>query len=284
MNSTAISYLFVPASRPERYGRALAAGADRVIVDLEDAVAEEDKGTSLGHLIAALEARAVSPVHVRINAADTPWFEDDLAALATLAKSARSGLSGVILPKAEAPGALRRVRELLGDEIELVALVESALGLKQARALAETPGISRFALGAVDLSFDLDTDIASRTIDYAYSSLVLESRLAGLPAPIASPPLSIKDPEKIREEASRLRSLGLGAQLCIHPAQVDPIHAGFLPSLEQVAWAKKVLTSMGGAVQVEGQMVDKPVRDRAERVVALHNRQKLGEQLRTDQS
>ena len=268
MLSSAISYLFVPASRPERYGKALAAGADRVIIDLEDAVAPEDKGTSLEHLTAALRSGLGAPVHVRINADDSLLFERDVAALAALSDTARAGISGILLPKAEDPASLIRIRKFLGEQIELVALIESALGLSRIRELSETRGVSRFALGAVDLSFDLDADIDSPTIDQAYFTLIVESRVAGLPAPIASPPLSIGNRDEIEKDARRLRSLGLIAQLCIHPAQIEPIHAGFLPTDDQLVWAKKVLASDGGAVQVDGHMVDKPVRDRAGRVLA----------------
>jgi citrate lyase subunit beta/citryl-CoA lyase len=266
--SSAISYLFVPASRPERYGKALASGADRVIIDLEDAVAVEDKESSLGHLIAALRAGLEAPAHVRINADDSLLFERDLAALAALSDAARGSLSGVVLPKAEDPASLIRIRKLLGEEIELVALVESALGLSRVREISKTPGLSRFALGAVDLTFDLDADIDSPTIDHAYCTLVVESRVAGLPGPIASPPLSITNPDATEKDALRLRALGLTAQLCIHPSQIGPIHAGFLPTDEQLVWAKNVLASEGGAVQVDGHMVDKPVRDRARRILA----------------
>jgi citrate lyase subunit beta/citryl-CoA lyase len=270
--STAITYLFVPASRPDRYDKALSAGADRVIIDLEDAVAIEDKETSLGHLTAALEAGLSAPVHVRINAAQTEWFERDLAALSSLSRTAQIGLSGVVVPKVEDPASLSRVRELLGEGIEVVALIESAVGLSRAHVIANSPALTRFALGAVDLSFDLDAEVRSATIDFAYSALVVESRLAGLPAPIASPPLSINDPAGTAIDAKRLRSLGLTGQLCIHPSQVAPIQTGFLPSDEQLEWAQNVVTSTGGAAQVDGQMVDKPVRDRAERMLAQRGR------------
>jgi citrate lyase subunit beta/citryl-CoA lyase len=270
--STAITYLFVPASRPERFDKALSAGADRVIIDLEDAVAIEDKTTSLKYLTAALESGLRAPVHVRVNAAQTEWFDRDLDALSALSEAARAGLSGILVPKVEDVASLDRVRELLGDEIEIIALIESALGLSRARAIAVSPALSRFAVGAVDLSFDLDVDVASSTIDFAYSTLVVESRLAGLPAPIASPPLVLNDPDGTTTDAKRLRSLGLTAQLCIHPSQVAPIHAGFLPSEDQLEWAHKVVASAGGAAQVNGQMVDKPVRDRAERMLARGTR------------
>ncbi len=271
--SASISYLFVPASRPERFSKAVSAGADRVIIDLEDAVALEDKASSLEHLVAALEVGLEASVHVRVNAADSPWFERDLAALAGLSEGARQGLSGVLLPKAEDAASLERVRELLGDEIEVVALVESALGLSRARELAQSPAISRFAVGAVDLSFDLDVEIDSATIDFAYATLVLESRLAGLVAPIASPPLSLHDAEGNEADARRLRGMGLTAQLCIHPAQLASIHSGYLPTVEQVEWATRIVAAEDGASQVDGQMVDKPVQDRARRILAQGRRE-----------
>ncbi|MBP1327300.1 citrate lyase beta subunit [Leucobacter exalbidus] len=268
MLQSSISYLFVPASRPERFAKALAAGAGQVIIDLEDAVAVEDKDTSLAHLIEALNDGLDTPVHVRINAADSPWFNRDIAALAALTAQGSAGLSGVIIPKAEDAAVLAEVRTALGGDIELIALVESALGVSRARELAQSPELSRFAVGAVDLSFDLDVEISSSTIDYAYAALVVESRLAGLPAPIASPPLSLHDTEGNEIDARRLRGMGLTAQLCIHPAQLAPIHAGFLPTAEQFAWARNVLAAEGGASQVGGQMVDKPVQDRARRILS----------------
>ncbi|MFT4030537.1 MAG: CoA ester lyase [Protaetiibacter sp.] len=272
MASAAISYLFVPASRPERYAKALAAGADGVIVDLEDAVAADEKDVSRHHLVAALEAGLDGSVHVRLNAPGSPWFEEDLEALAALSTRARRQLAGAVVPKAEDPEALRRVREVLGDDLELIALIESAEGVDRLRELSRTARVTRFAVGAADLSFDLDAEIASATIDHVYARLVIESRRAGLPGPIASPPFSITDLDAIEADARRLRGLGVTAQLCIHPAQIAAVHAGFRPSEQQHAWAQRVLASGDGAVQVDGQMVDKPIRERAARIIAQAER------------
>jgi citrate lyase subunit beta/citryl-CoA lyase len=267
--STAISYLFVPASRPERYPKALAAGAGSVIIDLEDAIALRDKDTSLQHLMDAFENGLSGPVHVRINSADSSWFERDIAALAALSPAARSRLTGVFLPKAEDPRALDRVRDVIGGELEIIALIESAVGIKRSGELAAVPGLTRFALGAADLSVDLDVEMSSATIDHAYAVLVIESRCAGLPGPIASPPFTITDPDEVERDAKRLRGLGATAQLSIHPAQIGPIHAGFLPTEAAVKWAQGILASTdSGAEQIDGHMVDKPVRDRAARIIA----------------
>ncbi len=266
---SAISYLFVPASRAERYEKALASAADEVIIDLEDAVAPEEKDAALAHLLAGLGAGLSRPVHVRINAADSNWFERDLAALRGLSAAARAAVSGVVVPKAEGAETIAGVREAVGADARIIALIETAAGVARAERIAAAPGLSRFAVGAADLSFDLDADINSATIDWVYARLVIESRLAGLAAPIASPPFEIRDLETVRREAVRLRGLGATAQLCIHPGQVAPIHEGFLPDAERIAWARRVVAAgEGGAAQVDGQMVDRPVRERAERILA----------------
>lgn len=269
-----VSYLFVPASRPDRYAKALASEAEAVIIDLEDAVATEDKDSALEQWRAAMDSSALSrPVHVRINAADSPWFARDLAALSAISPEARRSLAGVVLPKTERTEDLARVVSALGDAhqgIEVIALIESASGISAARELAAVPGLTRFALGAADLAFDLDVEIGSATVDWVYATLVVESKLAGLIAPIASPTFEIRDTAVVEREAVRLRGLGTTAQLSIHPAQIPAIHAGFLPNAEQIAWARRVMATDGtdGAAQVDGQMVDKPVRDRAARILA----------------
>lgn len=278
----ALSYLFVPASRPDRFEKALGSAADAVIIDLEDAVASDDKDAALEHLLTALDDGLSRPAHVRINAAGSPWFERDLAALSALSEHSRASLAGVLLPKAERVDDLERVIGALhgldheagsgaGRSLEAIAIIESAVGVSAIRKLAGVSGLSRFAVGAADLSFDLDVEMTSSTVDWVYAQLVVESRVAGLAGPIASPPFEIEDRAIVEREAFRLRGLGASAQLCIHPRQVSAIHRGFSPSAELVAWAERVVRAAmetDGAVQIDGQMVDKPVRERAERVLA----------------
>lgn len=279
-NSTvsALSYLFVPASRPERFEKALASSADAVIIDLEDAVASEEKDTALMTLIEALEARTSSPVLVRINACDSEWGQRDIAALAALSTGARASLAGVMVPKAERVADLENVISALGGPergLAVIALVETAAGVAASRELAATPGVTRLAVGGADLSFDLDVKLTSSTIDWVYAQLVLNSRLAGIPAPIASPPFEIRDLELVEQDAFRLRGLGLTAQLSIHPAQIPAIHAGFLPTADEVQWAERVRQAAAehdGAAQLDGQMIDKPVHDRANRILAQMQR------------
>ncbi len=272
--AAAVSYLFVPASRPDRFDKALASAADAVIIDLEDAVAFDEKEAALDYLLAALERGLERPAHVRINAADSVWFTRDVETIAGLSAIARGSLAGVLLPKAERASDVRRIVEVLGGAgsgAETIALIESAAGVAAAGEIAGVPGLTRFAVGAADLSVDLDVEIASATVDWVYAKLVLESRLAGLVAPVASPPFEIKDLDAVAAEAARLRGLGATAQLSIHPAQIPAIHDGFLPSAERLEWARRVVAaaeSADGAAQIDGQMVDKPIRDRAARILA----------------
>jgi len=271
--SQAVSYLFVPGSCADRFEKALAAQPDRVIIDLEDAVDPADKGSARDAVVAALRAGLAAPILVRINGDDTEWFEGDLAALGALVHETPGRLAGVVIPKIESVVTIARAREALGadESVEIIGLIESAVGVHAVDELA-AGGVSRLAIGGIDLSVDLGSDVVSPLSDYVYAKVVIASRIAGIPAPIASPPLELRDAAGIEAAARRLKSMGVGAQLCIHPAQLGAVHAAFAPTDAEIDWARRVLASEGAAAQVDGQMVDKPVRDRAERIIALAER------------
>lgn len=263
------SYLFVPGTHPERFSKALSSGADEVIIDLEDAVAIEDKDRALENACSALIGNLEGSVYVRVNPVESPWFGRDLQ---RLAKASENGLlRGLILPKAERAADIERLRDALPPQIEILALVETAIGVSKVNEISAARGLARIGIGAVDLSFDLDSDTNSALMDTVYAQVTIASRVAGIASPLGSPPITIHDPGTIEESARRLRGFGLGGQLCIHPAQVAPIHAGFAPTNEQVDWAVQVMASVGGSVQVQGQMVDKPVRDKAQRILLETN-------------
>lgn len=282
MTATALSYLFVPASRPDRYAKAIASGAHRVVIDLEDGVAVADRTAALAHVLAALDAgpesdRALAtPVIVRVAGPGSEYFEPAIAALAGLSAGARGRLGGIAVPKVEDPEPLGRaiaaVSEGAGSTaagpFEVLAQIESAAGLARVREIAAVRGLTRLAIGAADLSFDLDAELDSATMDLAYARLVLESRLAGLAGPIASPSFDLSDPGRIEAGARRLRGLGVTGQFAVHPMQLAAIHAGFGPTPEQIAWARTIVGTGDGAVRVGDQMVDAPIRDRAERILS----------------
>ncbi len=253
------SYLFVPGNRPERFAKALASGADAVIVDLEDAVPPDRKDAARAHVAQWLAAGR--PVVLRINAADTPWFRDDLALCG------RPGVAAVMLAKAE------RVEDAsaVGAIAPLVPLIESAAGFGQLHAIAAAPGVQRLAFGAIDFQLDLAMRATFDDLLFFRSQLVLASRLANLQAPIGSPSTAIDRPDEVGDEAQRARRLGFGAKLCIHPAQVAGVNAAFSPDAAEIAWAQRVLQADaqagGAAFALDGKMVDKPVLLRAAAIV-----------------
>ena len=258
--------LFVPANRTDRYAKAFAAGADAVIIDLEDAVAPADKWLARKALCNAREAIAAAPVAVlvRINAIGGDDYPLDLQALADLP------IAGIVLPKAETADSLSAVAAATG--LPVIALIESARGLAAARAIASA--CARLAFGSIDYASDMGCAHTRAALAAARSELVLASRLASLPAPIDGVTAAVRDTEKVRDDAAYALELGFGGKLLIHPDQIEPAIAGFSPAAETVAWAKRVLaTDAGVAVHsVDGTMVDLPVRLLAERILLRNGR------------
>lgn len=256
------SLLFVPGHRADRFDKALAAGASGVIIDLEDAVAPADKDAARDTLAAWL--RPEHAVIVRINSADTPWFERDLALCGA------SGVAGVMLPKAENAATLARV--WAAGAHGLLPLVESAAGIANLDAIARAPGVWRLAFGSIDLQVDLGLKDATEDELLPFRlQLVLASRLAGIGAPVDGVSTAIDDAGRLAADVARARRLGFGGKLCIHPKQVALVNAGMAPSDAERAWAQRVIdataASGGAAVAVDGKMVDKPVLLRAEAIL-----------------
>ncbi|MBJ8348365.1 CoA ester lyase [Antrihabitans sp. YC2-6] len=257
--NTSATWLFVPGDRPERFDKAAASGADEVVIDLEDAVAVENK-------TAARQATAdwlvSGQAWVRINAYGTEWYDDDVAAIL-----ATPGLRGVMVPKAEDAQHLSALAARL--RVGIVALVESALGIHNAFDLAAAEGVERLAFGSIDFAVDIDATEDDQALLLARNTLVLASRVAGLPAPIDGVTVATRDADAISAAAGQARKLGFGGKLCIHPAQIDPAASAFRPREDEIAWARKVVETFdGGAARLDGQMIDLPVRTRAERLLA----------------
>lgn len=270
---SARSCLFVPAHRADRLPKALASGADAVIVDLEDAVAPGDKDGARAALDAALASRAPAEpgrrtpeLWVRVNAAD-PWCNDDLALCAR-----HAAVQVVMLPKAETVEALDHAHATSGKP--LVALIETARGYSARRAIAGHPAVQRLAFGSIDFQVDLGIDGEDEALLAFRSGLVLASRLCERPAPLDGVTVEVGDDARVAADAQRSRRLGFGGKLCIHPSQVAVVNAAFSPSPQEVAWAQRVLAAAqaagGAAVAVDGKMVDKPVLLRAQALLARH--------------
>jgi citrate lyase subunit beta/citryl-CoA lyase len=270
------AFLFVPADRPERHARALATGAGGVIVDLEDAVAPERKMAAreaLAASFAALPDMDRQRLLVRVNAAGTPWHDDDCAQAAALV--ARGLIAGVVLPKAERAADLSRLAQAIGPQGVLVPLIESAAGLAAVDELAAASQVLRLAFGNLDFQADLGMacDADEAELVPVRLALVLASRRAGLSAPIDGVTPDWRDAARLAADTARARRGGFGAKLCIHPDQVVPVHAALGPSADELAWARRVVDAIrasgGGVVSLDGRMVDAPVVRLAERLLAL---------------
>jgi (S)-citramalyl-CoA lyase len=258
--------LFVPATRPERIPKALATGADAVIVDLEDAVAESLKAEARNHLDVFLTANPDARVLVRINAADHPQQAEDLALCAR-----QPGVIGVLLPKVESAA---QVAVAVGCGKPVWPIIESARGLVALAEIAGAPGVERLSFGALDLGLDLGlasgTAAAERILDQARYALLLQSRLANLAMPLDSVFPDIKNLHGLARTVADARDTGFGGLLCIHPSQVAVVHETLMPSAEELAWAQRVLAagaSGDGVFVVDGQMIDAPVIGRARRLL-----------------
>lgn len=265
------SFLFVPATRPERYAKALASGADAVIIDLEDAVAPAGKTAARQMLAQAwpgLPAAGRSRVLVRVNASGTPWHDDDLALLGML------GVAGVVLPKAESAADLARVAAALGPACALLPMIESVAGLDVIDALARSSAVARLAFGNLDFQADAGMACAPDEAELTpvRLALVLASRRASLAAPVDGVTAATHNAAQLQSDAQRSRRGGFGGKLCIHPAQVAGVNAAFTPSPAELDWARRVLAAFeaagGGVFSLDGRMVDAPVLRLAQRTLA----------------
>ncbi|MHB1011548.1 MAG: HpcH/HpaI aldolase/citrate lyase family protein [Desulfobacteria bacterium] len=257
------SFLFVPGIRPDRFDKAWNSGADGVILDLEDAVPADRKGAARQAVMSWMSADR--PVFVRVNGAGTDEFGDDVAAIA------RPGLAGVLLPKAERVEEIAALSGGLAEGTRIVPIVETAAGVWNVMALASAPRVHRLAFGSLD--FQLDVGIEGEDIEllYARSRIVLASRAAGIRRPLDGVTTSIEDGARLAADVDRARRLGFGGKLCIHPRQVQAVNRGFAPTEEEIAWARNVLGTAGssgeGAFRLDGEMVDRPVIERAKAIV-----------------
>jgi len=256
------SYLFVPGSRPDRFAKAFAAGADTVVIDFEDAVAPEQKAAARAALMAWNDEQAAQRdrLVVRINDEATEWFDADLALLRTL------GPCSVMLPKVESAQQVERILAALGSDTRVIALIESARGLLEVDAIARAAGVQRLAFGTLDYALDLGLTEDWRGLAYPSSRIALASRVADLPPPIAGITAAFNDEAMLRSDFDLAKACGFAAKMCIHPCQIGPVHEMLAPTAEQRDWAQRVLAaarSGSGAIQVDGKMVDRPVLLRA---------------------
>ncbi|WP_370501028.1 CoA ester lyase [Mycolicibacterium sp. jd] len=264
--ATARTFLFVPGSRPERFVKAQASGADIVVLDLEDAVAAPDKDAARSHVHAWLTSggRAM----VRINGFDSSHHQSDLAMIADTD-------AAVMLPKADSREACEMVASARA-RLCLVPLIETARGILHAQDICAATGVVRPALGHLDLAAELEIDPADRqALLFARSGIAFAAAAARVAPAIDGVTEVLDDSDRLESDVNHAWSLGLRGKLCIHPRQVEVVHGRMRPSPEEVEWAHRVVESAredGSATSVDGQMVDAPVVARAFRILNAERR------------
>ncbi len=273
------SLLYTPADRPERYTKAWREGAaDAVCADLEDAVAPERKDAARQMAVDALRevpaSRSKALRAVRVNPIGSPHHEADVA------NALAAGCDLLVVPKCEDAEPLARLcarveREAAGPT-RVVAILETARGVVNARELCAAGGVAAVCFGAEDLAADagLQRSEGNTEVTAARQWVALCAAAARVHA-IDMITADVKDVGRVEREAREARAWGYRGKMLIHPAQVAPVHAAFRPSEAEAAWARKVLAAVeaahvgaGGVVVVDGRMVDVPVIEQARRVVA----------------
>lgn len=263
------TYLFVPGNRPERFAKAKSTTADAIVIDLEDAVAADAKPAArnaIGAWMADVPDRERSRIVVRINDAASRFLDDDLALLKGI------GPVSLMLPKAESADMVDAVRSVV-PAVPVLALIESARGIRNVDAIAEAPGVTRLVFGTLDFALDLGLDLgdSNDALVYGAARLVIASRVAGLAPPVAGVTARLDDDGRLRDDLRWEQRHGFAAKLCIHPRQVDFVHAAMRPSVDELAWARRVMeaaASSPGAASLDGRMIDRPVVVRAEQTLA----------------
>lgn len=261
------SALFVPASRPERFSKALAAGADRVIIDLEDAVEPEAKAQARASVRTFSQANPDARFWVRVNAAGTPWFADDLALCQGLGT-----IVGVSLPKTESA---QHVRQALKAGKPVHPIIESTKGALALGDIASVDGVGRLSFGSLDFMLELgatpDTAGADIILNQLRCQILLHSRAHGLAAPLEGVYPHFDNLDGLALLSRQVCDMGFGGALCIHPKQIAVIHAAFAPSEVELDWARRVVAVADGtgsfAFKIDGKMVDLPVIERARQML-----------------
>ncbi|MFI6260153.1 HpcH/HpaI aldolase/citrate lyase family protein [Micromonospora zamorensis] len=258
------SWLYVPGHRADRVAKALAAGADAVVVDLEDAVPPDQKETARATALRlASQGPHERPLWVRVNDPTGPWGEDDIDALAGLE------LTGLRVPRCEDPAVIRDVATRAGLPLQL--LLESAAGLARAAELATAhPLVAGLGLGEADLSADLRVT-GDDGLAWARGWVVVAARAAGLPSPVQSVYTDVADLDGLRASTERARANGFVGRSVVHPRQIPVVHEVFTPTAAEVAAARAVLAAAARAqeagevavLDADGRFVDPAVVRRA---------------------
>jgi len=279
--------LFVPGNRPDRVDKAVNSGADAVIIDLEDAVAFAEKEETRLKVREKVFEHPDRKILVRVNALNTPFFHGDLEEVIV------GDLAGIIVPKVERVEDIHEIhKRLLNVErekgltpgsVSIVPLIESAMAVQNIFQIVsgetDPPRICTVALGAADYTLDLGIEMTRQgeELTYPRSRIAIACRAAGVDPPLDTPfMIDLKDLEALKVDAKRAKQLGFQGKLCIHPNQIEPCHAVFSPTKEEVSYAERVVQAFEeaetkgiAAIQLDGKFIDYPVVERSRRILKL---------------
>ncbi|WP_201509691.1 HpcH/HpaI aldolase/citrate lyase family protein [Psychrobacter alimentarius] len=267
------TWLFVPATRIDRIEKAFASGADAVIVDLEDAVAKQDKAEARDALKNYYDEQnakqTYQPIWLRINQASSEEFFKDIVLCQQM-----PNLAGVLLAKAERAEDIESVYQLTG--LPVIALIESAVGLYQIDSMAKTVGLVAFSYGFLDLCNDLHVQVGTPSAEIVANQiryqLVLTSKVHQLSPPIDTIYPDFKDGVGLSNRVNLWSQMGMAGMLCIHPKQVASVQQALQPTTKALEFAKRVIEEYersGQAVfEIDGEMVDAPVIERCRQLLS----------------
>jgi citrate lyase subunit beta/citryl-CoA lyase len=275
--------LFAPGNQTRKISNAFGVGADAVIIDLEDAVPRSEKESTRASVAQWISVNRNERTYVRVNGFNSPAHAADVESLVGLP------IDGIVVPKVDTGEEIRafcatldllETRAGVPDcSIDVLPIIESAAGLQNAYAIARSgTRIRRLLFGGVDYSLDLDLDVGADEAELAYARAALTnaSRAAGIEAPVDTPCLQFRDAKAILDSAHSARRFGFQGKLCIHPSQVGVCNQVFTPSVAAINRAREIVTQFEhaeaagvAAIEIQGDMIDYPVVEKARRVLAI---------------
>jgi citrate lyase subunit beta/citryl-CoA lyase len=275
------SFLFTPGNHPRRVEKSLSLAADAVILDLEDAVANNEKVATRALVVEALLRPRRCLAYARVNALSTDWSYGDIEAVVV------AGLDGIVLPKVESASdlhtaewmiaSLERARGLTPGAIDLMPIIETAKGYVALESIVRSgTRVRRVAFGAGDFTLDAGirwTSAETELLPYR-SGIVVHSRAAGLEPPIDTVWVELRNTAGFEHCVQHIKDLGFQGKMCIHPDQIDVVNHTFRPSAAELERARQVVAAFAqaerdglAAIQVDGHMVDYPIVHAAQRVL-----------------
>lgn len=264
------SWLFTPATRPERFPHAAASGADIAILDLEDSVSPADKVAARNTAMTFIKSRSPDelPLALRINGLDTPAGIEDLCALLN------SGAlpDYLILPKTESASHMQILDRLLtsvGSQTSLIGLIESLRGLNAVETIATaTARLTGLMFGAADMAADIGSATTWEPLAIARSRIVNACSTSGIVA-IDAPFFDIHDQVGLEAEVIKATEFGFTAKAAIHPAQINAINTLFTPTEAEITRARSVLAeNVKGVGTLNGMMIDEAIARQARRILS----------------